>query len=133
MLAPLHQFFFAHGHVHGHCRVSSAYKDQPLASWVANQRKDKQDGKLPLHREKKLHLIGFYFYEDITALQEQKWMTMYNKLLRFKKLYGATVVPESFNDKQLVSWVLHQRRAKRRMDNTRKKLLDNAGFVWKAR
>lgn len=117
----------------GHCRVSSAYKDQPLARWVANQRKDKKDGKLPLHREKKLRYIGFSFYEDVAALQEKRWMTMYNKLLRFKKTYGTTVVPESYKDKKLVYWGVHQRQAKKRMNEARKKILDKEGLVWKVK
>jgi len=118
---------------HGHCRVSSVYKDQPLARWVATQRIDKNHDKLPLHREKMLRSIGFSFYEDIAALQEKKWMLTYIKLLRFKKIHGTTRVPESFVDKKLVYWVVHQRQVKKRMKFDRRKLLDKAGFVWRVK
>jgi len=118
---------------YGHCRVSSGYKDQPLARWVATQRIDKKDGKLPLHREKKLRSIGFSFYEDMAALQENQWIKMYNKLLRFRKLHGTTIVSESHKDKSLVYWVLRQRQVKTRMSVKRRKLLNTTGFVWRVK
>lgn len=117
----------------GHCRVSSAYKDGPLARWVATQRIDKKAGKLPLHREKMLRSIGFSFYEDIAALQERRWMTMYNKLIRFKKIHDTTCVPEGFKDEKLAYWVQHQRQAKGKMNKRRKKLLNEIDFVWRVR
>ena len=116
---------------HGHCRVSSSYIDQPLARWVASQRIDKKHGKLPIHRQQQLRSIGFSFYEDIAALQEKKWISMYNKLLRFKKDKATTAVPESHHDTKLVYWVQHQRQAKRTMIRTRKRLLDEIGFIWR--
>lgn len=119
--------------IYGHCRVSSTFKDQPLARWVSNQRKDKKDGKLPFHREKMLRALDFSFYEDVAQLLEQKWFRMYLELIRFKKTYGTTVVQESYKNKKLVNWVLHQRQAKNSMPKKRKKLLDKVGFVWRAR
>lgn len=113
----------------GHCRVSSSYTDRPLARWVANQRKDKKDGKLPLHREKRLKAIGFYFYEDMVEWQEKKWQECYNQLIAFKKKHGTTAVPESHNDTRLVYWVYHQRRNKNTMPVKRRKLLEKIGFV----
>jgi hypothetical protein len=80
-----------------------------------------------------LKALGFSFYEDIADLQEKKWESMYQKLIAFKKKYGTTVVSESFKDKKLVYWVLHQRQAKERMPKHRKKLLNKIGFVWRVR
>lgn len=117
----------------GHCRVSSAYVDKGLARWVANQRKDEQDGKLPEKRYKKLLAVGFAFYKDIAALHEKKWLEMYKKLLSFKQRFGSTLVKEGYKDKRLAYWVQHQRQGKAKMSNERKKLLDDAGFVWRVK
>lgn len=120
---------------YGHCRVSSAFADKTLARWVAKQRKLKKFGKLQPEREKTLKKIGFAFYDDVAELKEKKWIDKYNRLLKFKKKYGHTVVPESYKDKELVYWVQHQRQAnsKKTLYPGRKKLLEKIGFVWKAR
>ena len=115
----------------GHCRVSSAFTDQPLARWVANQRKDEHEGKLPASRKKRLIAIGFSFYKDIEALQEKKWLAMYGKLMKFKKSFGHTIVKEGFKDSKLAYWVQHQRQARTKMSRQRKRLLNEIGFVWR--
>ena len=117
----------------GHCRVSSAYKDKTLARWVANQRKDEQDGKLTAVRKKRLNAIGFSFYKDIAALQEKKWMEMYGKLVRYKKQHGNTIVKEGYKDRRLAYWVQHQRQGKDKMIRQRKELLDKISFVWRVK
>lgn len=116
---------------YGHCRVSSVFRDQPLARWVASQRIDKKAGKLPTHREKKLRALGFSFYDDIAALKDKKWTDQYKKLIRFKKIYGTTAVPEGYQDKQLAYWVAHQRKGNKKMTSQRRGLLNQIGFVWK--
>jgi hypothetical protein len=118
---------------YGHCRVSSAFPDRPLANWVGKQRKLKKFKKLHADREKLLKAVGFYFYDDIEQLQEKKWQKRYQELLDFKKKYGTTVVQESFGNKQLVYWVLHQRQLYKRMPAKRKKMLNSIGFVWKVK
>lgn len=118
---------------YGHCRVSSAFENQPLARWVAKQRREKKKGVLPLHREKKLKQIGFSFYEDIAQLQEKKWKSMYEKLIAFKKRYGTTAVSENYKDPRLVNWVWFQRKVKERMSPERRKLLNKIGFIWRVR
>jgi len=118
---------------YGHCRVSSAFPDNALANWVGKQRKLKKFKKLHADREKLLKSIGFYFYDDIEQLQEKKWLKRYQELLDFLKKYGTTVVPESFGNKQLVYWVLHQRQLHKRMPSKRRKLLNSIDFVWKVK
>ena len=118
---------------YGHCRVPSTYEEKTLANWVAIQRRDKKGGKLSQNREKKLREMGFSFYEDVAAEQERTWMTMYDKLLHFKKAQGTTIVKESYNDSKLAYWVMHQRKAKNKMLRNRKRLLNKIGFVWKMR
>lgn len=117
----------------GHCRVSSAYKDQPLARWVANQRKDEREGRLPADRKQRLVKLGFAFYEDIATLVEKNWLMMYGKLQKFKKKFGTTIVKEGYKDTKLAYWVQHQRQAKNKMSVERKKLLDKINFVWSVR
>lgn len=117
----------------GHCRVSSAYKDKTLARWVANQRKDEQDGKLTPDRKKRLQAIGFSFYKDIAILQEKKWMEMYRKLVRFRDQHGNTIVKEGYKDRRLAYWVQHQRQGRDKMTRHRKELLDKIAFVWRVK
>ncbi|MEP6736069.1 MAG: helicase associated domain-containing protein [Chryseolinea sp.] len=117
----------------GHCRVSSAYKDRPLARWVANQRKDELEGRLPAIRKQKLLRLGFAFYNDIAAMVERSWRLMYDKLLNFKKKFGTTIVKEGYKDSKLAYWVQHQRQAKSKMSFERKQLLEKIGFTWSVR
>lgn len=117
----------------GHCRVPSTYGDHHLARWVAKQRRDDQRNTLPARRKKELLRLGFSFYHDMARLNEKKWMTLYNRLLQFKRNYDTTVVKESFKDKKLAYWVQHQRKQRKTMNKRRKSLLNEIDFVWKVK
>lgn len=78
-------------------------------------------------------------------LNEEAWITMYDKLKAYKQAFGTCLVPGKFEDSSLANWVGAQRRnykarqrkeenaAAKRMSLERIELLEKIGFVWDAR
>ena len=142
----------------GNCLVPQTYeKDQTLATWVANQRRVNNQGKLKPHRIAKLDEIDFaWAVRPATGgkksarkpvrkpgnKNDQNWMEMYRRLEAFHQTHKHVRVPHLYrDDPQLGLWVSTQRRcfhqktwcgSKMAIRKDRKDLLDKLGFVWDA-
>lgn len=112
----------------GHCNVPSGYLDNPrLATWITTQRSDYKDGRISLNRRERLEKIGFEWNTN-----ESAWEKMYATLIQFKKDMGHCNVPPKYKNRQLGSWVAHQREAFRQnaLSNQRVKRLEELGFIF---
>ena len=112
----------------GDCLVPQGWKeDKQLGSWVNRQRQLKEKGKLSVDKIKRLDEIGFV-WDPI----EEFWEAQFRKILAYKKEHGDCLVPNTWQDKQLVNWVGTQRRSKKsgKLDPNKIKRLDEIGFVW---
>ncbi|KAG7358180.1 helicase domain protein [Nitzschia inconspicua] len=140
---------------HGHTMVPQSFNDgdnQPhLGTWVGKQRYryKSQNTSYSKKRAEKLNSIGFVWTLDaeyrsqVSAEQrrlvhEKAWDRMYERLVKFQKKHGHTMVPNSFDDGEgqprLGTWVIKQRYRRRRNDppysSKRAEKLDSIGFVW---
>ncbi|KAG7338274.1 helicase domain protein [Nitzschia inconspicua] len=76
--------------------------------------------------------------EQRRLVHEKAWDRMYERLVKFQKKHGHTMVPNSFDDGEgqprLGTWVIKQRYRRRRNDppysSKRAEKLDSIGFVW---
>ena len=112
----------------GHCNVPTGYPENPrLATWVTTQRGDYKDGRIASHRRERLEKIGFEWNTN-----ESAWEKMYAALIQFKKDIGHCNVPPKYKNKQLGSWVAHQREAFRQstLDSRRVSRLEELGFIF---
>jgi hypothetical protein len=94
-----------------------------------------------LKQEAEQPLDGVTCVQKEVVSHDAKWEVMFNRLLKFKKIYGHCLVPNRYkNDNKLGSWVSTQRKQYKaltcgRYDTTilpihRIKKLDEIGFVW---
>ncbi|MDA7883076.1 helicase associated domain-containing protein, partial [Akkermansiaceae bacterium] len=115
---------------HGNCSAPRSFEDKQLGNWVLRQRKSKKSGKLDPNKIKRLNEIGFVWNPF-----EELWEAQFRKILAYKKEHGDCLVPQSFEDKQLATWVGTQRRSKKsgKLDPNKIKRLDEIGFVWEVK
>ena len=112
---------------HGDCLVPKNWKNKQLASWVNKQRYLRRNGKLDDERIKRLDEFGFVWNPKKDA-----WKTQFQELADYKAEHGDCLVPRSWKNKQLASWVDKQRtiRNEGKLDAERIMRLDELGFVW---
>ncbi|MDB4524163.1 Helicase associated domain protein [Akkermansiaceae bacterium] len=112
---------------HGNCMVLRGWGDGKLATWVMTQRRTKKSGELDPNKIKRLDEIGF-----VWDAIEEIWEINFQKLVAYEETYGDCLVPRSFEDEQLATWVNSQRRYKKsgKLDPNKIKSLDEIGFVW---
>ena len=122
----------------GHCCVPQYYMlDPKLASFVNTSRSLQAIGRLRADREKLLNSIDFTWRQRTCVRDLPKaheiWLKNYSKLESFKQETGHTMVPYTFHDTALATWVGHQRRhfAQKTLKKNRKDLLDELGFVYR--
>ena len=117
-------------HEHGHCNVPVRYEQNPaLGRWVSHQRR--QQEAMPRYWKDKLDAIGFLWKQDMEQLQDQAWQVQYEQLCEFKKQYGHARVSYKYKDYySLFLWCVSLRKAKERLSQQRRALLDAVGFVW---
>lgn len=90
-----------------HANVPVRYvKNRSLGYWIRRQRLVYHEGTMDLERESLLRLIGFNF--RLLAIHD--WDNMYKNLLEFKKKFGHVRVTGSYNDPQLHTWLIYQRK-----------------------
>ena len=120
-----YQRLVAYKKQHGEIQVSIRI-DWPLERWTCIQRREKQMGKLPDWKIKKLERIGFAW-----NLHESYWMKMYGQLVAFKEKYGHTRVPYNWKkNPRLGHWVSRTRRQVYELTEEQINLLNKAGFHW---
>lgn len=115
---------------HGHCRVPSKYKKNPeFGRWVEVQRLEEK--KLPDWKKERLNALGFEWSNDIRDSKERRWYAMYDKLEKFHKRFGHSLVPEYWSkDPKLAIWVSYQRRPKLPLSKEKISLLNQLAFQW---
>ena len=87
----------------------------------------KNQGRLEAARIQRLEEIGF-----VWSQLGESWDEMIGRLAAYKQQYGDCLVPPSYSDKQLVNWVIAQRRFKNRgkLKTARVQQLKELEFVW---
>lgn len=111
---------------HGDCLVPRAYKDDPkLGRWVDTQRNKNRDD-MSEERMKQLEDLGF-----VWRVHKQSWDTMFDKLCKYKEIYGDVLVPSVCkSDPKLGTWVHVQRSRRSLLTEERRQRLESIGFVW---
>ncbi len=115
--------------------VSDKYpKDQGIGKWAHTQRISHLQGKLSKSRLKQLQKIGFLFESH----KETLWMTYYQKLKEYRKLYPnqwPTLSKDFPGNNNLCVWTLRQRRKNKqgKLEPLRKSLLDKLGVPFEIR
>ncbi|MDA7659791.1 Helicase associated domain protein [Akkermansiaceae bacterium] len=118
----------AYSEKNGHCLVPKSFSNKKLGLWVSTQRLRNKKRSLDLIKIEKLNDIGF-----IWSPLEDAWEEHFKKLLNYRETYGDLLVPKSWEDRQLVSWIngLRARNASPEGINIEKRRrLDEIGFVW---
>jgi hypothetical protein len=120
----------------GHCDVPRRHEqDKILGQWVTTQRTNHINNKLRLDRKRLLDEIGFtWTCESAQTTNDKLWHQQCEKLVEFKRKKGHCIVPRYEQDRSLGGWVNNQRTFYRnnKLQQDRKRLLDEIGFVWKA-
>jgi hypothetical protein len=121
----------------GHCMVPARYEhDKALGKWVAKQRGLHAKNEMGQDRKKQLDEVDFVWKVKIADNREKQWRQQYEKLVDFKRKSGHCMVPINHEpNKSLANWVQAQRarHATNKMRQYRKDLLNEVGFVWRAR
>jgi hypothetical protein len=111
---------------YGDCLVPRAH-DKVLSTWVDTQRATNRAGTIPSYRRARLDALGFVW--DTSALKEQHWNDMFERLLQYKVIYGSTTVPRHYEeDPALAAWVDRNRQNCTREDRMAR--LGSIGFAF---
>lgn len=110
---------------HHDCLVPYDWDDKILATWVITQRQSRAQGGLDSKKIKKLENIGFTW-----DARQAKWQANFNKLSAYKEKHKDCLVPRSWHDKKLATWVGTQRDFKNKLDDEKIRMLNEIGFVW---
>jgi hypothetical protein len=134
----------------GNCMVPRVYKEEAsFGYWVANQRAAHANKKMRLDRKGLLDEIGFVWRvvksapaprsdkdQQWNKQHDKQWNKQYEKLVEFQGKNGHCRVSATYEeDMSLGNWVRYQQRlhVNNKLRLERKGLLDEIGFVWKAR
>lgn len=126
MFLQLEAFYEAYGHAY----VPSRQPWEALFNWTCNQRSGRS--LLTARQLKQLKSVDFDW--EVYSDADIRWSIHYQELIRFKREYGHTRVPQGYKENRtLASWVQHQRskRAQNKLSRYRIRLLNEAGFLWK--
>ena len=118
-----------------------------LANWAHAQRKafrGKAEGQEKLKAnltEERLQLLRDLDFDFSRKQVTKDWSYRFNELVEYKRIYGDTLVPKRYTNKQLARWVTSMRKAYSNMlENkphslTDEKIqqLESIGFVWRVR
>ena len=116
--------------------VPDRYPEDPqLARWVRHQRSYYKTNQpfLTADRITQLNSIGF-----VWNILDAQWTEKYDRLVKYKKKYKSTCVPDQYPaDPQLARWV-HKQRTQNNFNKScltadRITQLDSIGFVWNPR
>lgn len=98
-----------------------------LGGFVSRQRK--RESELEPWQKKLLAKLDFVWSPDIEKKNRKKWLTMFNKLKRFKKENGHCDVPSKYDENpSLGRWVEVQRKSFSKLDDWKQKNLLRLGF-----
>ena len=106
--------------------------DKKLATWVKAQYKSNESGGLSEERKALLNSIDFPWNNK----RDANWEGMYERLKAYRAERGDADVPHGWlNDKELASWVSHQRQRQKggAMNKEQIELLNSLSFKWAIR
>ncbi|OEU21618.1 hypothetical protein FRACYDRAFT_181025 [Fragilariopsis cylindrus CCMP1102] len=133
------QELVAYKEQHQNTKVPFNSKENPkLGRWVSQQRCSYSRGELPSDRIDELNKIDFVWVgiKGIAAIDQIKWMNMFQELVAYKKQHQNTNVPAKCKENpKLGRWVAEQGKQYRKdkLILSRIDLLESIGFVWKVR
>lgn len=110
------------------------YRDYPLGTWAAIQRRDYQHGKLPAERCDRLEAVPGWTW----SLEATRWEDGYHRLQEYVAAQGHSLVPQPFETDdgyRLGAWVAFQRsrHLKDKLEPDRVERLERCtGWVWSA-
>jgi len=111
----------------GHCNVPDKHLegDFSLGQWVSKQRQSNSASETD--RQRRLSEIGF-----VWNIRDEAWEKAFDHLVRFKEQEGHCLVSVRYitDGFKLGSWVSEQRNHEEAMDMSRRRLLDDIGFIW---
>lgn len=112
----------------GHCNVPSS---SSLGQWIVRQRYLYRQSPSSLTAER-IALLNQLDFQWLTR-SEQIWNTRMNELREFKEANGHVMIPSSYKNKQLASWVSTQRKKYNNGSLARERIkeLEQMGFVWR--
>jgi superfamily II DNA or RNA helicase len=116
----------------GHCRAPTGHIENGyrLGQWIGVQRFSKAQGDLSESRRRRLDEIGFVWEPS-----DKRWEEGFSALQLFQNRESHCRVPASHieNGYQLGRWVGTQRTRQAMLSESRRRRLDEIGFVWKLR
>jgi hypothetical protein len=119
----------------GHCRVPqrTPFKDYPLGTWVARQRRDYARDTLSVDRRHRLEQVPGWTWNP----QADSWERAFDLVQNYVREHGNARVPDAYsvNGFRLGSWVGIQRAAYRKgtlAADRKRRLQSLAGWVWRA-
>lgn len=109
--------------IHGHIVITAKNASRELSNWCINTRKR----DLTPEQRKVLEDLGFPF-----DLRKALWDLRCSQLLEYKSMYGDTLVPRSYENKDLAKWVIEVRRLYSKGALTQSKIdqLNSYDFIW---
>lgn len=114
---------------YGHCKVTSSFKNKPLASWVMIQRSQYRQRTLSQEKIAKLSALGFQWEFPVWG-----WQESYEALKKYKEEYGNYAVNWRGPNNRLAQWIQRQRINYRTGTLSTEKVnqLQAIGFPWGA-
>ncbi len=117
----------------GHCRVSSAWEENPaLAKWVQHLRGRQKKGILTAEHRRLLDAAGFV-WQPGRVHEDVQWERRYGELVSFHRRFGHTRIPPRWDENPpLFSWHYQQRKLRRegQLPPERLARLEALGFEW---
>ncbi len=113
----------AYYQLHGHSRVSAQDPVEPrLVSWVTRQQTLEE--QLTPEQRDLLNSVDFTWRQS----RLHRWNAMFEKLASFFQEHGHTMVPSTYADQRLATWVVRQRMYPERLDQPQYEQLRSLGF-----
>lgn len=121
---------------HGNTLITSTekYRNYPLGTWAAIQRRDYQNGKLSEERHDRLEAVPGWTW----SLEATRWGEGYRRMWEYVVTQGTSLVPQPFETDdgfRLGAWVAFQRSRyqKGKLERSRVERLERCpGWVWSA-
>ena len=121
---------------YGHSSPTESKAGMQLSSWVTQQRHKFRKGTLKDKYFNLLEALKFDWNPDLSKPNDIAWMANFEKLMKYKELFGNTNVSQTNKDyKSLGKWVNDQRHQfkKGKMSDFRIKKLNEIEFIWVAK
>ncbi|MDA7624104.1 Helicase associated domain protein [Akkermansiaceae bacterium] len=121
------QEMITHKNLHGDLIPRKSTTNKSLRFWIERQRDQKNRGVLDTE---KIHILESHGF--IWDPLEELFEVSFKKLETYKREYGNCLVPSTWKDKKLATWVVTQRTAFKEgtLNSKRIERLNELGFVW---